>query len=213
MSQEYFEKINEALEIQKKYSALKIPVFDQIGSQSALSPNFWIKGQAQNYIFASTHLSGQIIEALQKAHLQLAVVGSRTLFEMAVNATYIYNHPKKRKRLSPIQMREVCKKIVWLANKRRGHVNHSKIEGTIKSRLESMGMGSSYRTTYRVMSDWAHLQSRAIQISADPQKATKFGIQIAEVTLRGLHNTFDSICTYFKYALDPALEQEVIGFK
>ena len=89
MTNGYKSKINEALEVQKKYLVLIHPIWGHIGKQSNFNPNFWVYGQAKNYIFASGKLSGQILEALENGHLQLGVVGSRTLFEMAVNATYI----------------------------------------------------------------------------------------------------------------------------
>lgn len=207
---DYPEKIREALAIQKHYLALVDPVITKIGRhQNKFHPNAAVNSQAKNFVFAGGKLAGQILEALERGHLQIAVVGARTLFEMSVNAVYIFNNPKRKNDIR--HMRKICREIIRLANKKR-NVNHARIAGAFKERLREIGAGHLYHSDYRTMSDWTHLMSRTIFITADADKGKRFGFEVASNCLQALHNTFDAVCEYSKLPLNPALEKFVIDY-
>lgn len=209
-SMDYPEKIRQALAIQKKYLTWVDGIITKIGRhQNRFHPNSAVNAQAKNFVFAGAKLAGQILEALERGHLQLAVVGTRTLFEMSVNAVYIFNNPKKKNDLK--HMRKICREIIRLANKKM-KVNHTRIAGAFKERLREIGQGHLYHSDYRIMSDWTHLMSRTIFITADADKGKRFGFEVASKCLQALHNTSDAICEYSKFPLDPDLEKSVIAY-
>lgn len=204
------EKIKKATQIQAEYSKLVSPIITKIGrNQSKFHPNSGVNLQAKNFVFSGCKLAGQILDSLRLGHIQIAVVGTRTLFEMSVNAVYIFKNPKRKNDIR--HMRKVCRQIIRLANKKR-KVNHSRIDGTFKTRLEEIGMKHLYQGDYRIMSDWAHLMIRTIEISADPQKASKLAIETAAKTLDSLHNTFDSVASFYGFELPSTLEAEVVAY-
>ncbi len=91
----YDDKINEASLIQKKYLSLVPSIITKIGtSPNKYNPNHGITANAKHFVYAGSKLSGQILGALKIGYLQLSIVGLRTLFEMSVNAVYVFNHPK-----------------------------------------------------------------------------------------------------------------------
>ena len=207
----YAEKIEEALVIQERYLSFFPQIVVKIGPfPSKYNPNLGVNASAKNFLYAGGKLAGQILKTTHTGYLQLAVVGLRTLFEMSVNAVYIFNHPKigQKKR----HMRKVCKEIIYLANKKR-NVNHTRIDNkSFKQRLQEVGIGYLYNKNYRVMSDWAHLMSQTLYISTDQDKGQKFGVEIAKNCLYALHNIFDAISAYAKFELNPGLEKSVVSY-
>ena len=157
----YEDKIKEASSIQEKYLSLGPSIISKIGRASnKYNPNHGVNANAKIFIYAGSKLAGQIIGAIKIGHLQLSVVGLRTLFEMSVNAVYVFNHPQigQDKR----HMRKVCKEIIRLSNKKR-NVNHTRLDNkSFKQRLSMVNMGKLYNKNYRLMSVWAHLMTDCV---------------------------------------------------
>ncbi len=201
---DYLEAIEKAQLIQQQYLQLIKPITNKVGThQSKYHPDIRVKCQAKNLIYSTGKLAGQILSATKQGYLQLSVVGLRTLFELSVNSIYIFNHPKKKGDLK--HMRKLCSEIFRLDNKRR-RVNHSKLEGSFKDRLQAIGMGALYHKHYRILSTWAHLMNRTVIIDTDPKQAYAMAIGVAIGTLQALHNTFDSVAAYAGYTIPEDLE-------
>ncbi len=207
----YNQKIEEAITIQNQYLSLFPSIIKKIGTFSnKYNPNSGVNANAKNFLYAGGKLAGQILETTRIGYLQLSVVGLRTLFEMSVNAVYIFNNPKTGQ--SKRHMRKVCKEIIYLANKKR-NVNHTRIDNkNFKQRLQEIEMGHLYNKNYRILSDWAHLMSQTLYISTDQTKGQKFGIEISRNCLYALHNIFDSIATFSKFELNQDLERLVVNY-
>src|SRR5258708_7643399 len=111
---DYDKKISEASVIQKKYLSLGPSICRKIGvSTNKYNPNSGINANAKNFIYAGGKLAGQVIGVLDRkiGYLQLSVVGLRSLFEMSVNAIYIFNHPKVGHKKQ--HMRRICKELIF----------------------------------------------------------------------------------------------------
>ena len=205
MTEHYLNKITVAIGIYKKYFSIGSSVISHIGKSN--QPE---EACAKLFLHAGANLSGQILKALKIGHLQLAVVGLRSLFEMSVNSLYIFNHPKFQKNKTHVN--KISLQYIDLIHTVE-EVNHTRLNNkSFKLRAEEAGFGDVYKRNYRILSEWAHLQGQTPYLYK-PEYGEKFGITVAELTVHSLHNIFDPVCFYYDFKLDPELEKEVIAFK
>ncbi len=212
MSGSFGETLREAVRLNNRKNEIGTHLIRKIGSPSSRNnPNHGIQAIAKTIILSACKLSGQIIDAVRLGHLLLAVIGMRTLFEIMINTTYIFNHPKAKRDVR--HMRRVCKDILRTTNKKRGRIVHSRIDGKgIEARANEIGLLRLYKTSYRGLSDWSHLAMRTPFISQQ-EPGEKFGIVSASQALTIVHDILDSICEGLGYSLDKIWTSEVIAFR
>lgn len=211
----YDDTIDQAIRIQKEYWELGPLILGGIKRpMNKHNPDSLVNMMSINFVYSGGNLTGQILRSIKRGDLQLGIIGVRTLFEMSVNAVYIFNHPKIGQN-NP-HMRRVCRDIVRLASisNRKASVNHARIDNNkaFKDRLTDVGMGRLYKTNYRIMSEWTHLMTKTIHFYKNPEIAQDFGLRTAAVSLYSLHNIYDSIAVYCKYDLNPKLQKFVEEF-
>ena len=212
MTVSYDEALQEAVRLNNRKNQIGTEIIRKIGvPRSKHNPNHGVQAIAKTFILSGCKLSGQIIDAVRIGHLLLAVIGMRTLFEMMINATYAFNHPKHRHDVR--HMRRVCKDILKTTNKKRGRVVHSRIDGKgVEARAKEIGLLRLYKTSYRGLSDWSHLVTRTPFISQQ-EPGEKFGKAVASQALTITHDILDSICEGLGQSLDKSWESKVVAFR
>ncbi len=209
--------IQEAINLNNQKNKIAFYIIRRISSpKNRDDPNQAVTAVAKTFVFSGSKLSGQIIEAVQRGHLLLAVLGIRPLFEMMVNTSYTFNHPLKHKKDAIRHARKVCEEIIGKTNDTicfEREVEHSKIDGkTIRGRARKVKMLKLYEINYKGLSDWSHLMMRSPYISK-PKEGEKFGINLASQTLCLIHDVFEPICKYFNIVLDRRWEEGIIQFR
>lgn len=165
-----------------------------------------------NMLLAASKLSGQILDALSKEYTQIAVVGLRTLFEMYVNAKYIFDHPDYQKNFP--HMDKVCKDYIARGRSKDWKVLKNKLdEETIKGRMEKVGLKHHYETDYTEMCEWAHLMSKVLNLQFNEKGFVDFGARVASYCLCSLSNLIDSICSGLGMPMDVDAEAMVASFQ
>lgn len=196
-----FEKVyDEAADLNKRKNKICIALIKKIGSpRSKYSPNHAVTAVAKSFILSGARLSEQIISAVRRRHLLIAVLGLRPLFELMINAKYTYDHPKYKRNIK--HQRRVCKSVFKLSNKKR-KVIHSKIDNkTLAQRAGEVKLLKLYETNYRGLSDWGHLMLRTIKIERQ-NEGDFFGMQLMESALCLIHDVIESICEGFNLEKD-----------
>ena len=204
MTEQYVSAMSKGISICRKFQPIGLDIFSKIGKSKEAK-----EACAKLFLHAAANLSIQILKALENGHLQLGVVGLRSLFEMSVNTAYIFNHPKFQRDKN--RANKISTEYVDLIHSKDA-VNHTVLDKKpFKSRAEEVGLGDVYNRNYRILSEWAHLQGKTPYLY-DQAYGEKFGLSVAENTLHALRNIFDSVCSFYNFNLDPDLEREVAGY-
>lgn len=204
-------KIEEAKTIHAQYTNIKNGLAIKTGTtKSHHHPNLGVIAVSRGFLFSGYSLAEQILEALRMNHWYIAIVAMRSLYEMSVNANYIFNHPLEKHNVQRI--RRLCRDIRRLANKKR-KPNHTKLDGKrLFERAEEVRMKHSHRSIYRILSEWSHLSSRVLQIANSPKDREVLKVETAHICLCSLHNILNAMCSYYDYKIDKTLEEKVIKF-
>lgn len=207
MPEEFTKDIERAIRIRNEYGKLVKKYLADIRSKSDHED---VRAIATNFIYSGVKLAGQILNVLKPpSFLQLAVVGSRTHFEMMVDANYIFNH--KENRSDQERISRLSSQLIGLTSPETN--NHARYDRTnILDRAKQVGMECAYEKNYRQMSEWTHRMIRTVYIDTDIESAKMFGSSIACSTVVSLHNTYDAIASWVGSVVDQALEESVIKY-
>lgn len=211
MKNKFDEIVKEAIVLNKRKNTICTDLIMQIGSpKSKYSPNHGVTAVAKSFLFSGSKLSEQILSAVRINHLLIAVLGMRPLFELMINAKYIYDHPKYKRDIK--HQRRVCKSVINLSNKKR-KVIHSRIDNkSLYHRSKDVDLLKLYKTNYRGLSDWSHLMLRTVKIERQ-NEGELFGMSLMESALCLIHDVIDSICEGLNLEKDKTWENDVAVFK
>lgn len=204
----YVKKLEQAQHIQRQYVAQTKIIIPQIKTSIFDEET---KAVSNNFIYSGTKLAGQILASLGSSNgfLQLGIIGARTLFEMQINSVYIFKHPEHSGDTEWIKSCSV--ELLNLSSPETK--NHTRFNNSnLEQRATQINLKYIYDKNYRVMSEWAHLMMRTVELDVDPIAAKKFGLITAITTLVGLHNIFDSIYFNYKISMDESIEESILQY-
>jgi len=163
----------------------------------------------KGFLISGCQLSGQIIEAVSREHLVLALIGLRSLLEFDINSSYIFDHPKHRHDSEWIY--DLCKDLFDRANDLGKFKN--KLGGVgIKQRAKEIGRPDLYEKNYAGLCDYSHLILRPPFLNKT-EIHKKLTPAIISHSLCHLADIIDAVIISNNFIWEHDLKNKVVSFR
>ena len=163
---------------------------------------------ARSFLLANAQLLHQIVEAVLKGHLGLALIGMKTMLESNVNANYIFDHPQHKKDFGWID--PLCRDVFERTNDLKAYKNQLGNQ-SVKERMIAIGAKDLHDQNYASLNDYCHLVLRLSIVNISPDKED-LSIDIISQALCSHMGVVDSICECFSLSGHQDLKKEVFSF-
>jgi len=204
------EKIKEGLELSKKVEEFAFELKRKLPKVNDLN-----KAESQRikvaraFLISESKLCRQIVFAVSKNCLDLALIGLRTMLEFDINADYIFNHPNHKNDLKWVD--SLCNDIFKRTND-LGMLK-SKLGGfSLKDRAKDVGCSEFYKKNYASLSSYVHLMLEQSYVQEDGE-FEKLSLAVVSQALCILLDVIGSIAKFHNLQIDGKLLKEIISYR
>lgn len=204
------EKIKEGLELSGKAEEFAFELKKKLPNVNDLN-----KAESQRikveraFLISESKLCRQIVFAVSKNCLDLALIGLRTMLEFDINADYIFNHPSHKNDLKWVD--SLCNDIFKRTND-LGMLK-SKLGGfSLKDRAKDVGCSELYNKNYASLSSYAHLMLGQSYVQKNDE-FEKLSLAVVSQALCILLDVIDSIAKFHNLQIDEKLSKKIISYK
>jgi len=163
----------------------------------------------KGFLMSGCQLEIQIIDAVSRRHLILALIGLRSLLEHDINSNYIFDHPRHKHDLKWIY--DHCKDIFDRTNDLGMSKNQLGGVG-LKQRAKAIGFLHLYEKNYAGLSDYSHLTLRPPFLNK-PEIYEKLIPSIISQCLCNLLGIIDSVIVSNNLSWEHDLKNDVIAYR
>lgn len=204
------QKVREGVALSRRLFQFSLDLSRKIPKHSSIDENENNRRAVmKGFLISTSQLSGQIVEAVVRRHLGLAIIGSRALLELNINANYIFDNPKHKSDL--VWVNEVCKDIFDRTNSLA--LLKSKLGGVcLKRRAEEIGRRDLYEINYASLCDYAHLMLR-LPLLNNPGLSERLSVGVISQSLCHLVGVIDALIVFGNLTWDKDLYRDVIAFR
>jgi len=202
--------INEGVELSKRLFQFSLDLSRKIPKHSSIDEKEDNRRAVlKGFLISAAQLSGQIIEAVVRRHLSLAIIGSRTLLEFSIDANYIFDNPNHKNDLTWVDT--LCKDLFDRTNS--FVMPKSKLGTTsFRERANEINRLDLYEKNYASLCDYSHLMLRHPFLNS-PQTLEKLSIGTISQSLCNLVGVIDSVVVFQNFKWDENLLKEVLAFR
>ena len=202
------QKLSEGVFLKAKLIKLCLDLIKEFPNNRSDTAENTQQSVAKSFLTANVQLLDQMVEAVLKGHLGLALIGMKTMLESNVNANYIFDHPQHKKDFGWID--SLCKDVFERTNNLKAYKNQLGNK-SVKERMIAIGAKDLHDQNYASLNDYCHLVLRLsiVNISSDKEDLS---IDIISQALCSYMGVIDSICECFSLKGHEDLKKEVVSF-
>ena len=163
---------------------------------------------AKKNLIDTAVLASQILSAIERNAILLALIGSRSLVESEINTKYAFSHPDHIGDISWVY--KVCNDYYRISNDPKAMKNYLNTE-SVAARAKAVGLSDMYEKTYIGLCNFAHMGGHTALSISDPYR-DRFAVDASVAAVAAVNNINDYVAVHFNFRRDDALEGRVLEF-